>query len=162
MIDRSLNGWAVRHHVGLDALAELKELMGRGPVVPVGLSVPPLSEAGVQSRIRLAAPAKRMRLWRNNVGALKDERGVPVRYGLANESAAMNKAYKSSDLIGSTTVTVTPDMVGMDVAILTAFECKHEGWRYTGTPHEMAQAAFIGLVVADGGIARFVSSVDDL
>lgn len=157
----SLNEWAIRHHVGMDALAELKEMLGRGPAIHLAPG-DALSEAGVQSRVRLAAPAKRMRLWRNNVGALVDARGVPVRYGLANESPAMNKAYKSSDLIGSTTVTVTPAMVGTDVAILTAIECKESAWRYTGTPREVAQAAFHGLVIADGGYARFVNDVEQL
>jgi hypothetical protein len=157
----TLYAWAQRHGVSYAALQDLKALMGAGPPVGSGNN-PGFSEAGVQSRVRLAAPAYNMRLWRNNVGSLLDERGVPVRYGLANESPAMNREFKSSDLIGSTTRIVTPEMVGTQVAVFTALECKPSDWAYSGTAREVAQRRFMDLVVADGGIARFISSEKDL
>ena len=58
------------------------------------------SEQRIQSAVRLEAARKGYTLWRNNVGVLLDKRGVPLRYGLANDSAAVNGIFKSADLIG--------------------------------------------------------------
>lgn len=116
------------------------------------------SESYTQSRVRLAAPAAGYTLWRNNSGALKDERGRLVRYGLANDSAALNKVLKSSDLIGWRSVIVTPEMVGKRVAIFAARECKKEGWHLTpGDERAQAQLRFIEMVVAAGGDAKFTT-----
>jgi hypothetical protein len=49
-----------------------------------------------------------VRLYRNNTGTLRDQHGRPVTFGLAVGSA---------DLIGWTTRTITPDMVGQQVAV---------------------------------------------
>ena len=57
-------------------------------------------ETDVQASIRLEAAGKGIVLWRNNVGVLMDQRGRPVRYGLANDSERVNSVTKSSDLIG--------------------------------------------------------------
>ena len=53
MIPIELKAWAMRHHVGQDALAELSGLLGAvaTPTESTG------SEARVQSLVRLAAPA---------------------------------------------------------------------------------------------------------
>lgn len=154
----SLTAWATRHHVGHDALDELSALLGT-----VDIAEGSASEARVQSQVRLAAPAAGMRLWRNNVGVLKDERGVPVRYGLANDSPALNKRLKSSDLIGWRRLPVTPAMVGTHVAQFVALECKREGWRPSPTDaHEAAQRAWLTLVTVDGGVGKFVTGVESL
>jgi hypothetical protein len=116
-----------------------------------------VSEARVQSEIRLEAAHKGVRLYRNNSGALKDEYGRLVRFGLGNESTALNKVFKSADLIGWRPVLVTQDMVGTVVAQFIARECKYEGWTYGGSEHEKAQKAFIDLVVAEGGDACFAT-----
>jgi hypothetical protein len=115
------------------------------------------NEAEVQALARLAAPAASQRLWRNNVGVLLDAKGRPVRFGLANDTPALNAQYKSADLIGWTTVTVTPDMVGRQVAIATARECKAPGWRWGGTPREQAQARFLDMLNNEGGDGAFVT-----
>ncbi len=95
-----------------------------------------------------------MRLWRNNVGVLKDERGVPVRYGLANDSPQLNKRLKSSDLIGWRRL----DIGGQVVAQFVALECKREDWkRRPNDAHETAQEAWLSLVAADGGYAKFTT-----
>jgi len=120
-----------------------------------------MSEAAIQQRLRLWASKQGARLWRNNVGVLKDERGVPVRYGLANESKGMNTNLKSSDLIGITPVIITQEMVGSTLGIFTAYECKAESWKYTGTKRETAQLKFIELVRFLGGYAGFINSVVD-
>lgn len=119
------------------------------------------SEARVQQEIRLASIVTGSNLLRNNVGALLDKRGVPVRYGLANESKAQNEKLKSSDLIGWTQVTITPDMVGRTFAVFTSVEVKEDGWVYTGTGREVAQKRWVDLVLAAGGLAGFANSVGE-
>lgn len=119
------------------------------------------SEAAVQAAVRLEYARRGYRLWRNNVGQLRDERGVPVRYGLANDSAALNQRLKSSDLIGWRPVLITPDMVGQQLAVFVSLEVKAPDWRLTpGDKRGQAQARWLDLVAADGGEARFVQEVE--
>ena len=120
-----------------------------------------MSESAIQQRLRLWASKRGVRLWRNNVGVLKDERGVPVRYGLANDSKGMNQSLKSSDLIGITPVIITPEMVGQTLGVFTSYECKSEGWKYKGTDREVAQHKWLMLVEQLGGISGFINSVVD-
>lgn len=150
--------WAIRHQVPAAALHELLAMFGTysSEGQPTTRAAG-LSEAAVQNNVRLEAVRKGMRLWRNNNGALKDERGVPVRYGLANDTPAVNKVLKSSDLIGIDPTPITPAMVGQPRGQLVAVECKEGAWNYTGTEHEVAQFNFIKLVVAMGGRAMFVN-----
>lgn len=150
--------WARRHHVGADALADLANALGMASVRSEGNG----SESRVQSQIRLKAPALGMTLWRNNVGVLQDARGVPVRFGLANDSKRLNESFKSGDLIGWRRLTITPAHVGAVVAQFTSIECKPEGWRYAGTEREQAQARWAALVLADGGAATFASKEGDV
>ena len=105
-------------------------------------------ERRIQSEIQLAACAGGgpARLWRNNVGALKDQAGQLVRYGLCPGS---------SDLIGYRTVVITPEMVGQRVAIFAAVEVKDRA-----RPTEQ-QTAFINLVQGAGGLAGIARSVPD-
>ncbi len=117
------------------------------------------SEAYAQSLVRLAA-ARTPGVWltRNNVGVLPHpDNGRPVRFGLANESAAQNAALKSADLIGWRTVLITPVMVGQRVAVFLSREVKAPGWAYRGTDRERAQAAWRDLVRAAGGDAEFTT-----
>lgn len=124
--------------------------------IPKSCAIPGLtSEAAAQQACRLAATSSGARLWRNNVGAGKLEGGSFLRWGLANESEAMNKHIKSSDLIGITPVVITAEMVGQTVGVFTAREIKRPGWKYTGTDREKAQLRFIELVNAMGGDAAF-------
>lgn len=109
------------------------------------------SEASVQNAVRLEAQRRGVYLWRNNSGVLEDRRGVPVRFGLGNESARINKVFKSADLIG-----IAPD--GRFVAI----ECKAPDWIGPRNERERAQAAFLALVKQQGGYAGFARNMDDL
>lgn len=152
-----IRAWAVRHHVGEDALGELAAMLGSGGTEETGAS-----ESNVQSRVRLAAPGLGARLWRNNVGALLDDRGVPVRYGLANDTKALNDRLKSADLIGWRRVLITADMVGSGIAQFTSIECKAEGWKFTGSDREIAQQRWATLVAADGGYAKIVTGPEQL
>lgn len=120
------------------------------------------AESDVQTALRLAASKRGDVLWRNNSGVLPDARGVPVRFGLCNDSTAINTACKSSDLIGIKRVLVTPEMVGQVVGVFYAREVKHSGWRYTGTPRERAQLRFIEIVREAGGDAGFATGVEQL
>jgi hypothetical protein len=158
-VPHELHGWALRHHVSLEALAELSQLLGSAATAA---GSGPGSETRVQSQVRLAGPARDMRLWRNNVGVLKDARGVPVRYGLANDSAGLNRNLKSSDLIGWRRLPVTPAMVGTAVAQFVALECKAPGWVYRGDEREQAQSRWLTLVLADGGYAKFITDAGQL
>lgn len=151
-----LTDWAQRHGISVAALAELVTVFAPPPP-PDAPPVHSDSEAYAQSLVRLEAPQYGVHAWRNNVGALRDERGRVVRYGLANDSAAMNARLKSSDLVGWRRRVVTHDMVGQTVAQFWSRECKARGWRYTGTEREVAQAAWINLVLASGGDAAFAT-----
>ena len=106
-------------------------------------------------------------LWRNNVGSLLDRRGIPVRYGLANDSKKMNQYVKSSDRIGFTPVKITADMVGQVVAVFTAIEMKESDWVFPNPTnkreyeHCVAQLRFHDIVRGGGGFAGFATNVND-
>lgn len=137
------------------------------------------SETDVQTAVRLEMARRGYRLFRNNTGVLTNERGTPVRYGLGNDSAPLNRVLKSSDLIGWRPVVITPGHVGLTIAQFVALECKAADWRdntaamlakYGPKPLErrdlpeevrriLAQKAWIDLVAGDGGEARFVTGV---
>jgi hypothetical protein len=120
------------------------------------------SEAAVQTDVRLELSRRGVRVWRNNVGVLQDKDGRYIRFGLANDSRKVNENFKSSDLIGITPVTITPDMVGQTIGVFTSYEIKHEGWKFTQSGRHKAQAAWLMLVNSLGGIGRFITSVNDL
>ena len=113
------------------------------------------SEARVQSQIRLSAAQMGVRIYRNNVGVLKDDRGVPLRFGLANDTSAMNSVIKSSDLIGWRPILITDEMVGTKIAKFVSIECKAANWKWKATDRERAQAAWHALVNRDGGEGYF-------
>lgn len=117
-----------------------------------------MRESELQKLVQLEASKKGARLWRNNMGATYDDRGNFIRYGLANESVAVNRELKSGDLIGITPVIITQDMVGMMVGVFTSYEVKRPGWVYSGRGREMAQEAWCNLIRSLGGIAKFISN----
>jgi len=154
-----LREWAARWGVPFAAIAELEaQLMASGAaavVTPDPSSTKPGSEARQASLMRLDAAKHGVFLTRNNVGALRDERGVPVRYGLCNESKQQNKQVKSADYIGIKPKLITPSHVGLIIGQFTSREVKHEGWVYSGDEHEQAQLAWINFVISRGGDAAF-------
>lgn len=147
----------MRHGITEAALRDLAETLGAG-TQPEGSNGG--SEARVQSQVRLAAPGLGMRLFRNNVGAMLDSRGVPVRFGLANDSKALNDRLKSADLIGWRRRTIAAEDVGATIAQFVSLEVKESGWKYRGDEHEQAQQRWAALVASEGGYARFVASVE--
>lgn len=149
------HAWARNHGVSESALQELFGLLGVATMHATASRTDGESESRVQSRIRLAYAKQGTTLFRNNVGVLKREDGTPVRFGLANDSAALNKVLKSGDLIGWTERVITHDMVGSVIAQFTSIECKHAGWQYTGEKREVAQLKWNEIVNKSGGYARF-------
>lgn len=117
-----------------------------------------MNEASVQSIVRLEAARRGWKVFRNNVGVLLDAKGRPVRYGLANDSSAVNANFKSADLIGLRPVVITPDMVGSVIGQFVSLECKHEGWKPSASDrHEQAQRNWADLVTQSGGYAAFTT-----
>jgi len=114
-------------------------------------------EIDAQAEVRLLASKDGARLWRNNVGAGVLQGGTFVRWGLANESVAMNKALKSADLIGIRPVLITQEHVGRVLGVFVSREVKRPGWRYSGTEREAAQAAWRDLINHLGGDAAFTT-----
>lgn len=105
------------------------------------------SEQTIQQQIRLQCSRGPVRLHRNNTGTLLDRNGRPVQFGLAKGSA---------DLIGWTTRTITPDMVGQQVAVFTSIEVKSATGRLRPDQRQWMEA-----VQAAGGIAGVARSVED-
>lgn len=153
-----LTSWAARHHISAAALADLRATLTHDhappPVDPARLS----GEARVQSLIRIEAAQAGVWLTRNNVGATLDpDTGRLIRYGLANESKQQNQMVKSADLIGFRKRVILATDVGSTIAQFVSRECKAEGWRYTGSKREVAQAAWRDFINSNGGDACFVS-----
>ena len=105
------------------------------------------SEQSIQQHIRLTCSTGATRLFRNNTGTLRDQHGRPVSFGLAKGSA---------DLIGWRTVTITPEMVGQQVAVFTSIEVKTPTGRV-----KPEQQQWLDAVQAAGGIAGVARSVED-
>ena len=158
-----LNEWLARWsaHMPPQAVAELRAALD--PVQPAPRASGG-SEASVAADVRLAASSMYgAALWRNNSGAMTDDRGRLVRFGLGNESTTINRRWKSSDLIGVLPVEITAAHVGHTLGVFLAVETKKPGWRLTpGDKRGQAQAAFINSVRMLGGAAGFASSVGDL
>jgi hypothetical protein len=88
-----------------------------------------------------------VRLWRNNTGALVDQQGRFVRFGLCKGS---------SDLIGLRSLEITPELVGQRLAQFVALEVK--------TASEVVspeQRAFLRHVQQLGGVAAVCRSVEE-
>ena len=155
----ALQQWAARWSIPAPCMADLLECMGVGvvPPEPPTPAPPQATEAWSQSMVRLESPRFGIWLGRNNVGALLDKRGVPVRYGLANESKQQNEVMKSGDLIGIRPVVITASMVGCTIGQFVSRECKRPGWVFRGDAHEQAQANWAALVIKYGGDAKFAT-----
>ena len=106
-----------------------------------------MGEQRIQQEIRIACSTGDTRLFRNNTGTLKDQNGRPVQFGLCKGSA---------DLIGWKRVTVTPEMVGQQVAVFLSIEVKTPTGRV-----RPEQQQWLDAVQTAGGIAGVARSVED-
>lgn len=161
-LNTELVAWAMKHRISADAVHELKHILDR-PMETNPLTGDPRSEFHNQQLIRTMASARENTyLWRNNVGAYKTDKGTQLRYGLCNESAKVNRMYKSSDLIGITPVLITEELVGTRVGVFTAIEVKKSVWQPGASSearkHERAQLRFINAVRNAGGIGLFMNN----
>lgn len=107
-------------------------------------------ETVLQNNIRLALSARCRNavIFRNHTGALRDPRtGQMVRFGLAPGSP---------DLVGWRTVTVTPEMVGQQLAVFCGLEVKIPGGRIRPD-----QVNFLDRLRDAGGLAGVVRSEDE-
>ena len=120
------------------------------------------SEAAILNDLRLEASEQGARLWRNNVGATMTNTGSYIRFGLANDSMAVNQAIKSADLIGIKPIIITEEHIGKQLGVFLSREVKKPGWQYTGNARERAQLAWIDLINFLGGDARFVTGRAEL
>lgn len=107
------------------------------------------SEQSIQQHIRLACSKGLTRLFRNNVGRLPDPRsGRWVEFGVGGKGAG--------DLLGWRTITITPDMVGTQLAVFTSIEVKSPTGRV-----RPEQKTWMDAVQAAGGVAGIARSVKD-
>lgn len=110
-----------------------------------------MTEKDVERRLILHASEVGSTLFKNNVGMYRDERGNVIRFGLCKGS---------SDLIGWTPITITPEMVGKRFAVFTAVEVKknkHGSYRATDD-----QLRFISAVNRNGGLGLVADCNEDL
>lgn len=158
----ALAEWAARWRVPDAALLDLRVSLTAEP----GTTHPPgTSEAAVQATIRVRASQLGWRLWRNNVGAMRDpESGAFLRYGLANDSAQLNAVVKSADLIGIRPRVIAPGDVGQLIGQFASVEVKHAGWRLVGagSDRERAQFRWAEIVESLGGYARVATDPSGL
>lgn len=110
-----------------------------------------ITEKDIERSLILHASQCGSTLFKNNVGKLRDERGNIVTFGLCKGS---------SDLIGWTPVTITPEMVGSKIAVFTAVEVKKNKFgKYRATED---QKHFISAVKNNGGMAGVADCMADL
>jgi len=120
-------------------------------------------ESSVQQRVRLEAARLGLHLWRNNSGACEDMTGRQIRFGLGNDSAKLNRVFKSSDLIGIAPTVVSQEMVGQTLGVFIALEIKASGWKpKSNDTREQAQRRFIDHVIGCGGIAGIINNADQI
>lgn len=103
-----------------------------------------MSEAAIQQRIRLALGTEPgLRLFRNNVGKLRDATGRVVTFGLHQGSA---------DLIGWRSIIVTPDLIGQQLALFLSIEVKDRDSQ--PRPDQVAWAEAVRAAGGLAGVAR--------
>jgi len=106
-------------------------------------------ETRLQNQIRLAVSANcdGVTLYRNHTGALRDNRGKFVQFGLSPGSP---------DLVGYKKVQITEDMVGQDLAVFVGMEIKVPGEKARDD-----QQLWLDRLEEHGGIAGVVHSEDE-
>jgi hypothetical protein len=145
--------WAMRWALPPQAIQELMLITARTQEPLSGHS-----EEVVAAECRLELGKHGIITMRNNVGVLEDINGRPVRYGLCNETKAMNQALKSSDDILAIPYVVKPHDVGRTIGRIGGLEYKKRNWVFTGQGREAAQSNFHRMLNSIGGIGLFANS----
>ncbi len=153
-----IHDWVAQWGFPAIAALDLMDRLGEGYAPENGdTDTVGMSETAVSNIVRLAAARAGILLWRNNVGAFQDDSGRAVRYGLCNDSKALNQRIKSGDLIGIKPVTITASMIGQRIGQFVSYEIKAGDWQYTGTAHELAQVKWRDIILSNGGDAKFTT-----
>jgi hypothetical protein len=97
------------------------------------------TEHAIQLQLMEYLAHKPVYVWRNNSGALRDRRGIPVRFGKVG----------SSDILG----------VQGETGRFIAIEVKRPGMSYKPTP---AQVDFLQAIHNHGGLAGIATCTDDV
>lgn len=124
------------------------------------------SETNLTRRIMLAiGKVKNIRLFRNNTGqawqgtskkfVTEKGRRYLILYDPRPVDAGLCEG--SSDLIGWKTVTITPEMIGTEVAVFTAIEVKKE----IKSVVSESQLNFLTVIRKMGGVAGLARSADE-
>lgn len=150
-----LDKWAYKWKIPKMALDDLRQIFGINDT-PLKQKEG-LSEASILNLVKLEATQKGLRLWRNNVGAAYMQDGSFLRYGLANESSALNKRIKSADLIGIRPIKIESYMIGWTIGQFVSREIKANNWKYAATEREQAQLKWAELILSFGGDAGFAN-----
>ena len=105
-------------------------------------------ESQIQREILIAANRGETRLFRNNIAKIKHHDRW-ISFGIPGKGG--------SDLLGWTSKTITPEMVGQKIAIFTSIEVKTP----TGKPSKQ-QTQWLELVNRVGGIGRIIRDANEL
>ncbi len=116
-----------------------------------------ISEATLLRRVLVRASQLGARLFRNQVGRYRLARPECRECQSRGRVISSGLCVGSSDLVGWQAVTVTPAMVGQQIAVFVAAELKGPDGRVT-----VEQQQFLSVVNAAGGRGLIVRSVDDL
>lgn len=153
-----LEEWAALHNVSAAALFDLRVRMGTASMPELVVKGQLGSESRQQSLVRLDAVENGVWLTRNNVGVLLNERGTPIRFGIANETPQQNKVVKSGDLLGIKPILIGPQHIGSVIGQFVSRECKKDGWKFNpNDKHEAAQLNWANFVISKGGDAAFAT-----
>ncbi len=136
-----------------------------------------MSEAANLKRVMIKSSRLGMRLLRNNRGAFYTMDGVKhvmtaifsgniqkakTALGRLRVVRAGLEAEGASDLVGVTTVTITPEMVGMKLGVATVAEVKEPKWKKPTDEHERKQENFLDQATKRGCIAFFITDAETL
>lgn len=110
---------------------------------------PGAAERDVLKLLQDAAALMGVTLLRNNVGTIQDRFGRYHVFGLG---------IGSPDLVGWQTVTITPDLVGQELAVFVGIEAKRE----RGATVSERQGRYIERLRQAGARAGVARSVEDL
>lgn len=126
------------------------------------MSIKPEKESNIQRKMMLKLSNSGSRIFRNNVG----KAWIGDKYEKFGSDILVFNARRfhaglgvgTSDLVGWTPITITPDMVGKKLAVFTGVECKASK-NSKATAH---QSMFIDAVNDAGGLGIISSNPESI
>ena len=106
-----------------------------------------IKESNIMKQIQVVLASIGVKVFRNNVGVLKDKNGKYVRFGLVPGS---------SDLIGWKTIEIRDEHLGQQLAVFVALEIKTDKGKLSAE-----QLNFLNSVHRAGGIANVCRSTSE-